>query len=140
MLNRVVFFIIVIISFSCSPQKRLTRLLRNHPELITKVDSVTVKDTFVVKEQHFDTVISNYFDTARIYTTDSLVRVKLIKIHDSVKVEIQLKGDTLIITKRVPYKKIEIKKGEKPFYRDWWFWISVVLFINVFLVFRAWIR
>lgn len=98
-------YLILLLLSSCSYQTRFANLIKRHPDLLNVTDTVIVRDTFIVHTQTHDTVISNHFDTSVIYTVDSSVRVRLVNIHDSIKVNIDKKGDTVIVVKKVPFKQ-----------------------------------
>jgi len=56
-----IYFILLTLSFllfSCSPQKRLHRLVKKHPEL-TRVDTIKIQDTIIVPGIKTDTVFSS---------------------------------------------------------------------------------
>jgi hypothetical protein len=42
--NKLLYISLIALLFSCSPQKRLNRLVKKHPELV-KIDTITVRDT-----------------------------------------------------------------------------------------------
>jgi len=48
--------ILLIILASCSPQKRINRIVKKHPELLV-ADTIRVIDTLVIEAVHFDTII-----------------------------------------------------------------------------------
>lgn len=65
--------------FGCSPSKRLQRLLKNHPELLTRKDSVVVRhDTITTKEVHKDSVISNIYSRDTVYLRENHLEVKYV--------------------------------------------------------------
>ena len=49
--------IIFLLVLACSPQKRLDRLIKNHPELLAK-DTVKITDTLQVPAIEIDTIIN----------------------------------------------------------------------------------
>ena len=49
-----ILFLLLYFLFSCTPQRRLNRLLTNHPELLEK-DTIIVRDTVVVQNYNYDT-------------------------------------------------------------------------------------
>lgn len=106
------FIIILLIIYSCSPQRRFDRLIKKHPWLLTK-DTLYVKDTIrdtiriTVPEVHVDTVVDyiELFDT--IYLEKEQLKVKVWMDREK-KVYIQGKCDTVYIVK--PYEKIVERK------------------------------
>lgn len=94
---------------SCTPQKRLDRLLRNHPELLNRVDTVHFTDTFIVQKISLDTVFSTDFDTVKIVR--DCVRVRLIRHRDTLRLTVDKPADTIYKPLKIPVKTItaEIK-------------------------------
>lgn len=126
---------------SCSPQKRLNRLIKNHPEL-AKVDSVYVNDTVITKEVFRDTTL--YYlqpDTVTI-TKDKLIIKYFFNPKDSsVYLVGKCKTDTIVKT-RLQYiykvsptpqltwwQKVKLWIGEKAL----WF----ILFMIILLLWRV---
>lgn len=118
-------FIITLIIFSCSPQRRFDRLIKKHPELLTK-DTLYVKDTIhdtiriKIPEVHVDTVVEyeKLYDT--IYLEKDQLKVKVWMDREK-KVYIQGKCDTVYIVKpytKIVERKIPIRYYEKtPWYK-----------------------
>jgi hypothetical protein len=106
------FIIILLVICSCSPQRRFDRLIRKHPELLTK-DTLIVKDTIrdtiriTVPEVQVDTVVEyqTLYDT--IFLEKDQLKVKVWMDREK-KVYIQGKCDTVYIVK--PYEKIVERK------------------------------
>jgi hypothetical protein len=57
--------IILVFLSSCTPQKRLNRLVKKNPELV-KIDTVRIIDTIVIESFHFDTIIQIDKDYSKI--------------------------------------------------------------------------
>ena len=119
------YFIIILLIISCSPQRRFDRLIRKHPELLTK-DTLIVKDTIRdtirinIPEVKVDTVVEyiDLFDT--IYLEKDQLKVKVWMDREK-KVYIQGKCDTVYIIKpyvKIVERKIPIRYYEKtPWYK-----------------------
>lgn len=127
------YFIFISLFFlSCTPQKRLARLIKNHPEL-SVIDTFYVKDTIVMKMKTTDTLINWKFDTAYINSNDGKVKVRLVHVRDSIKVNILQKQDTIFIKEAIPYKQIvnrfDLSKGIA------WYWIVLILTFAVLTLF-----
>ena len=110
---------------SCTPQQRLNRLLKNHPELRTK-DTIIVLDTIIINESKFDTVfrVTNKLDT--FYITNERIKLQIIKNDSIIKVNYLLPTDTIIkqvpvITNRI--KEVIIKETYNKFY---WFGAGII--------------
>ena len=127
--------------WGCTPQKRLNRLVKKHPELIT-----TVVDT-----AHFDTTIVQHYDTARI--TETWQRIDTMQIHDTVilqgpkytvtlhrthydtvKVEVAAQPDTIFITKDIPVSHKNISVVQKSYKSYEYILLYGALFIAALLI------
>lgn len=96
---------------ACSPQKRFTRLVTKHPELLT-TDSVVVRDTIrvVVPEVKVDTVVkvNDLLDT--VFIEKEQLKVKVWMKGDQVFIE--GKCDTVYVDKIIE-RKIPVRYYEK---------------------------
>lgn len=124
--------IISIFLLSCTPQRRLARLISHHPELAI-MDTFRIKDTIVLRIKNTDTVINYKFDTTYVNSKDQKVRVRLVHIHDSIRVNILQKQDTIFIKQAIPYKKIvnrfDMSRGID------WYWIVLICTFAVITLF-----
>jgi len=111
--TKIIFFTIALLFTSCSPQKRLESLLKNHPELTTTdtlkiivpVTVPAVNDSFVINYRYKDTTIT-------CYASDS-VKLTYTVINDSIaKVFIRVPPKTIYVTQKVPVEKIIIQKPD----------------------------
>jgi hypothetical protein len=84
---------------SCSPEKRLARLLRQHPELVKK-DTIWRRDTTISKEVSKDSSFY-YYQTDTVFMREGKLTVKYVMNHDST-VYISGKCDADTIIKLVP--------------------------------------
>ena len=103
-----VFFLILI---SCTPQKRLNRIVRNNPHLLNK-DTIRVIDTIVLQNYSVDTIHEiEFHDTVIIQNND---RVEARYYYDTVKKEIhhyiECKSDTIVKDRFVPVEKVVVKE------------------------------
>jgi len=98
---------------SCSPQKKLNRLVKKHPELI-KVDTIKVHDTTITEHVRKDTMLSwaTLYDTAYIFKDKLSIRV--VRVNDSIYIRGECLPDTIVKTIEVPYNYVQpIKKDKK---------------------------
>ena len=129
-MKRLIYILLLItLIISCTPQRRLERLLRKHPEL-TSVDSITIHDTIrvIVPEVHLDTIVTlqQLYDTVYLEQEQLKVKVWMDRYN---KVYIQGKCDTVYIDKIVT-RKIPIRIYEKtPLWKKIINWIFVFLLI-----------
>ena len=104
---------ILIICFliSCSPQKRLNRLVKKYPQL-TQLDTIRIIDTIVIDNYNYDTVETvNYHDTTIIVNNE---RVEARYFYDTLRQEIfheiTCKSDTIIQDRFIPVEKVIIQE------------------------------
>lgn len=98
-------FMATILIQSCTPEKRLHRLVALHPELST-TDTIHILDTTFLPETRIDTVVheSRLYDTITI--TKEKLKLRIHKVHDTVYISAEHKADTVIIEKKVPVDRI----------------------------------
>ena len=114
------YIIIILLLSSCSPQKRLNRLVKKHPELI-KVDTLSVHDTIHIETIKADTVFKDTTFLRLLRDTITVVndrlRINTYHYRDSIFIEGECIGDTIIREIRVPYKYIQpVTKTKTPAY------------------------
>jgi hypothetical protein len=112
MKTKLFLFITLLLIIACSPSKRLSRLITHHPELITQ-DTLTFRDTIITSTNNIDTaiLIKNLTDTI-ILVKDNL-RITLKRVHDTLFIQGECKGDTIYIEHRVPVEKVKFVKPDK---------------------------
>ena len=96
---------------SCSPQRRLTRLLEHNPEL-TVADTVRLRDTVISPMVKSDTFISLSRMSDTVVVEKDRLLVKLFRHHDTLYVEGKCKADTIVRVLRIPVEKIKLVKAE----------------------------
>ena len=105
----------VALLFSCSPQKRLNRLVKKYPSLV-ELDTIKIIDTVITPTiQHDTTTVFQFHDTTTIVNTE---KVFLKYFYDTLTREIHHEyicfGDTIIQEKIIPIEKIVYKEI------NWW--------------------
>ncbi|MBN2776504.1 MAG: hypothetical protein JXR36_02610 [Bacteroidales bacterium] len=104
--------VIVSLTSSCTPQKRLNRLVALHPELAT-TDTIRIRDTTIIPETRIDTS----FNQDRLKDTVILTKEKLtVKIHqvlDTVYVEADHAADTVVVEKEVVVERVVRDDGKQ---------------------------
>lgn len=119
--------ILILFLAACTPQKRLDRLIRRHPELV-RVDSVKIVDAVITREVSIDTMrVMNTHDTF-IVNRDRLT-VQVIRHQDSIYVFGRCASDTIIIERNVPVKVVEANSDE-----GWLKWVVPVLLVIIMLM------
>lgn len=120
------YIILLLLLASCTPQKRLERLIRNHPELV-RVDSVKIIDTVITRSVSIDTMqVMNTYDTF-IVNRDRLT-VQVIRHQDSIYVYGKCAGDTVVLERKVPVRIIEVKESTTV---PWWVYVFLILVLVV---------
>jgi len=86
--------VLMLLFVSCSPQKRIARILKKHPELISVIDVDTIfRDTII----ELDTFITKEYKDSFIISSDTVIethRVVIERIKD--KFNVIIKTDTFI--------------------------------------------
>ena len=95
--------LIVLLFFlgACSPSERLSRIIRNHPELATKSDTTFRIDTITILPASTDTVIY-YKQTDTVIVKENGVTVKYYYNTRDSTVFLHGERDTILIIKEVP--------------------------------------
>ena len=130
-----ILFLVSIFLIACSPQKRLARLVKKHPELlhhdtIVKIDTVTIT---TMRVDHDTTFLEKGTDTVTIQKDNLTVRY--IRVRDS----IYLSGTCDTIKETVIREvKVDCPKAvlaDVPFYMELGFYLFLLVLI-VTLIFR----
>jgi len=100
---------VILSLFSCSPQKRLERLVNRNPELRLP-DTLIVRDTLITPIVQADTTlhIEQLYDTVVI--EKERLQVKLLRIRDTLYVDGKCNPDTIYYEKQIPVEKIKLIK------------------------------
>ncbi len=124
---------------SCTPQRRLERLLKKHPEL-TNVDTVVIRDTIriTVPKVRIDTVVNieELWDT--VYLEKDQLTVKVWRDRYN-KVYIQGQCDTVFIEKIID-RRVPVKIYEKtPIWKKVLYWTLaiVIAFLAFYIIVNA---
>lgn len=124
------YLVLLLLLAACTPQKRLDRLIRKHPELV-RVDSVKIIDTVITQEISLDTMrVMNTHDTF-IVNRDRLT-VQVIRHQDSIYVFGKCAADTVVIERNVPVKVVEASTDDGVLK-----WVVPVLLVVIMLMLFA---
>ena len=109
--------ILLVAVTSCSPQRRFTRLVTKHPELIQtdtiiRIDTVKVVVPKVEKDTAF---LEKYLRDTVVIEKDRL-KVKLWKIYDTIKVKAECAADTIEVVREVEIP-VHYYEKEKSFWQ-----------------------
>ena len=105
-----IFLILLVFFQACSPQKRLARLIKHHPEL-TVADTLKLRDTVISPLVTSDTMFNLQQMTDTMFIEKERLSVKLFRQRDTLYVEGKCKPDTIIREVRIPVEKVKIVKG-----------------------------
>ena len=110
---------IIALLISCSPQKRLNRIIKNNPQLLQRDTlKIVVRDTIIIESQTYDT-ITKFFHSDTIQVIDNS-RITLKYYYDTIEKNIyhsvDYKTDTIFFEKIVPVEveRVVIKE------LTWW--------------------
>lgn len=107
-MKNLLFILLAFFFVACNPQKRLSRLVKKHPELST-VDSIIYRDTFYTNYIRTDTIIKFYNYTDTVFIEKEKLKIKILPVKDN---NIYLSGecfpDTIYIEKKIPVEKIKL--------------------------------
>ena len=128
-MRSLVFILIVSMVWGCSPQRRLNRLVKNHPELL-QLDTIRVVDTIVVENFTYDTTTLFYsHDTTTVIDNSKII---LKYFYDTLTREIfhdvTCVGDTIYYEKLIPIERVVIKE------LTWWQKYGSIIIIGCFLI------
>lgn len=112
-MNKLFYILLSFVLLSCTPEKRLQRLLKKFPHLIHSTDT-TIKDTTILASFHYDTTVNAQFFRDTIYIKQNNLQTKIFYNYktDSLYISNYKQADTIYKTITVPGKTITIKESE----------------------------
>lgn len=128
--------IIALLLFSCSPQKRLSRLLTHHPELM-QTDTMYVNDTVIIDPYVIDTIFDLPVMADTVIVEKEKIKVQVIKqpVPGKIRVVVERRTDTIYINKPVYVNKIVYPiKDDSRWYDSLWF-KYICLIISILIIF-----
>ena len=134
------FIAVLLLLVSCSPQKRLHRLVSKHPEL-TRIDTIKIQDSVFVLGTNVDTVFRSSLLHDTVTITQEKLQIKLIEKNDTIYLNANVKPDTIIITKEIPVQKIVHIEPEKWYITIWnkfkfWLFYIICFVVLILVLFR----
>lgn len=128
-------FVACIVVLSCSPQKRLERILKNNPYILSS-ETITVRDTVIIPGIVIDTtVITKQRDTVEIFKDRLYTRI--IRNIDTLIVFSESGSDTIYLEKTVPIEKIKVEKLPKLWNPKPLNWILSIFFFTAMTLYLA---
>ena len=120
--------IVSILLIGCTPQKKLQRLIKKHPELLeVKYDTIKFRDTVYIQSFVHDTINEvRFHDTTIIVNNEkTFARYYYDTLRQEIYHEIECKGDTVYYYKEIPYKVEKVVFKEL----SWWQQYSHIIYI-----------
>lgn len=135
-MRKYIVLVLCLLLFSCSPQKKLRKLLKKHPELLNIKDTVEVVRTDTITIDRIETDTSFHSSVDSIIIEKEKLRIVYRKIRDSVYIKGEYLGDTIVRTDTV---KVEVKIAEVRKPTLWeevrgWLWLLILIVLGI--VFR----
>lgn len=135
MIKTIYFFCALFVLNACTPQQRINKLLKKHPDLVNTINT-TVIDTFITRSYHYDTLLkaNRFTDTIVINKNNILTKFFYNYKTDSLYINNYVAADTIIKVITVPGKAINVNDNFKGL--KYWF---VILLVILFLlgIFKA---
>ena len=128
-----IILIVAVILVSCSPQKRLNRLIERNPELMT-VDTLRDTVTVIVPEVKIDTflTLTNLLDT--VYITEDRLKIKTIYKDNKIYIEGKCDTDTVEVIREIPVERIIVQE------LTWWernqIWVIPLIIVSLVFAIR----
>ena len=109
--------ILLVAVTGCSPQRRFTRLVTKHPELI-QTDTIIRIDTVkvVVPRVEKDTAFLEKYLRDTVVIEKERLKVKLWKVYDTIKVKAECAADTIEVVREVEIP-VHYYEKEKSFWQ-----------------------
>ena len=135
-MKRLILLLTVMALSACSPQYRLQRLLRNHPELAV-MDTIVKPDTTYITGIRTDTTIYLHTTDSITLTKERLV-VRVIRDVDTFRISGECRPDTVIKKKIVAVPVIFKQAPELSLWqklkRDKWYFVAIAFFMTISIV------
>jgi len=127
--------ILVFLLISCSPQKRLNRLITKYPSLV-ELDTILVRDTVVVENYNYDTttLIRTHDTTVVINNERVVLKYFYDTLRETIYHDVECIGDTVYTEKLITVEKAVFRE------LSWWekykefIYIGLVLLLVLFVL------
>lgn len=125
---------IIVVMCSCSPQKKLQRLVKKHPELMQKDTMIVeVRDTIYIESTSFDTITQLFHsDTIQVIDNSTLtLKYFYDTITKNIYHDVLIKNDTIYYETQIPVEVERVVIQELSWWEknNQWVIFLVVLFI-----------
>ena len=121
--------ILVFLLISCSPQKRLNRLITKYPSLV-ELDTVLVRDTVVVENYNYDTttLIRTHDTTVVINNEKVVLKYFYDTLRETIYHDVECIGDTVYTEKLITVEKAVFRE------LSWWEKYKEFIYIGLVLI------
>ena len=121
--------ILVFLLISCSPQKRLNRLITKYPSLV-ELDTILVRDTVVVENYNYDTttLIRTHDTTVVINNEKVVLKYFYDTLRETIYHDVECIGDTVYTEKLITVEKALFRE------LSWWEKYKEFIYIGLVLI------
>ena len=121
--------ILVFLLISCSPQKRLNRLITKYPSLV-ELDTILVRDTVVVENYNYDTttLIRTHDTTVVINNEKVVLKYFYDTLRETIYHDVECIGDTVYTEKLITVEKAVFRE------LSWWEKYKEFIYIGLVLI------
>ena len=91
--------ILSVLIISCTPQKKLARLVKKHPELVS-TETIYKSDTTITEKIKTDSFFVSHQLTDTFTVVKDNIKYRIIKSFDTIRINIEVPADTII--KEIP--------------------------------------
>lgn len=123
--------------FSCSPSKRLSRLILKHPELV-KSDTTYISDTTVINQIRVDTSFKNEISRDTTTITKERLTIKYYNRGDTIFWSSKVEADTII--KEIPVIVNTVTPVKESFKAKLYHKLGVGILLFVFFILGWFLR
>ena len=128
---RISFIAILLLLTGCSANWHMKRAIAKNPSIVDT--SLVIKfDTTIITEsvEYRDTFVTKSIDTIIINNGKSTT--KIIRHHDTIRVDQIIRGDTIVINKQIRVPQVIYQEAAKPNYLLY----GVILLLGIFVIYR----
>jgi hypothetical protein len=123
-----IYLIILLLLINCSPEKKLQRIIKKHPELLEVYhDTIKLRDTIYIESYVHDTInqIKLHDTTIIVNNNRTFARYYYDTLRETIFHEIKCKGDTVYYYKEIPFKVEKVVFKEL----SWWDKYKTIIYI-----------
>lgn len=136
----VTYSILLLLLISCSPQKKLQRLVKKYPELLQKDTMIIeIHDTIIVQSSSIDTITQFFHsDTITVLNTERLtLKYFYDTITKNIYHDVLIKTDTIFYDREIPVEVDKVIIQELSWWEknNWWIIILIVV-MSLALIFQ----